>query len=72
MPVKSSSEDRDNKPWSVKPQESRTDSEGHFTIVFSLLKTSQLLKYLLRGYKCLVRLVMAVCITGLPSFPEVT
>lgn len=42
------------------------------TIVFSLLKTSQLQKYLLRGYKCLVCLVMSECINGLPSFPQVT
>lgn len=41
-------------------------------IVLSALKTGQLLKYLLRGYKCLVCLVMSACINGLPSLPEVT
>lgn len=34
MPLKSCIENEDNKPWSVKPWEARTDSEGQYNRVF--------------------------------------
>lgn len=63
MSFKSSSEERDNKQWSVSLRSPKQIVKGT-TKMFSLLKTSQSQKCFLKGYKCPVWMVMCVSLAS--------